>query len=120
MAKFLFAYRVPRDYTPGRPQNVAAWIAWFESMGASLGASLVDQGLPVVASSPLGSSGAGTRLGGYSLVSAEDLDAALAIAKGCPALELNGGVEVGLTIDLDLGTGSLSVGSRNRAPAAAP
>ena len=116
MAKFLFAYRVPRDYTPGRPQNVAAWIAWFESMGASL----VDQGLPVVASSPLGSSGAGTRLGGYSLVSAEDLDAALAIAKGCPALELNGGVEVGLTIDLDLGTGSRDTGSRDQAPATAP
>jgi hypothetical protein len=116
MAKFLFAYRVPRDYTLGRPENVAAWIAWFESVGANL----VERGSPVVASSLLGSSGTETRLGGYSLVSADDFETALAMAKGCPALELSGGVEVGVIADLDLGTGSLSVGSRNRAPAAAP
>jgi hypothetical protein len=32
---------------------------------------------------------------GYSVVAAEDLDSALALAKDCPALRVGGGVEVG-------------------------
>jgi hypothetical protein len=27
MAKFLFVHRVPQDYKPGEPKNVAAWEA---------------------------------------------------------------------------------------------
>jgi hypothetical protein len=93
MATFLFSYRVPRDYTPGRPETVAAWTAWFNSMGASL----VDQGRPMLAYSALGNCGEGTRPGGYSLVTADDLEAALAMAKGCPALGMGAGIEVGTT-----------------------
>ncbi len=70
MAKFLLSYRVPKDYTPGRPETVAAWTAWFDSMGANL----ADQGLPVIESSSLGNCGADTRLGGYSLVIADRRD----------------------------------------------
>jgi hypothetical protein len=36
-----------------------------------------------------------TELGGYSIVSADDIDDALAIAKGCPHVDGGGGVEVG-------------------------
>jgi hypothetical protein len=43
MAKFLFTYRMPSDYVPGRPEVLAAWTAWFEGMGASL----VDPGNPI-------------------------------------------------------------------------
>jgi len=39
--------------------------------------------------------GSGSRVAGYSLVSAEDMDSALALAKGCPALQVGGGVEIG-------------------------
>jgi YCII-related domain len=97
MAKFLFSYRAQQDYTIGRPDTAAAWRAWFDSMGTTL----VDRGLPVVESIPLGNLGADTRLGGYSIVTADDLDAAIAIAKGCPALSQGGGVEVGPLIDLE-------------------
>jgi hypothetical protein len=69
-----------------------------------MGASLVEQGLPVVESSSLGNCGAETRLGGYSLVSADDLEAALALAKGCPALEMGAGVWVGVIMELDRST----------------
>jgi hypothetical protein len=100
MAKFLLSYRVPKDYTPGRPETVAAWTAWFESMGANL----ADQGLPVIESSSLGNCGADTRLGGYSLVTADDLEAALTVAKGCPALEMGAGIEVGVIMELNRGT----------------
>lgn len=97
MAKFLFSYRAHKDYTLGRPDTAAAWRAWFDSMGTTL----VDRGLPVVESSPLGNLGADTRLGGYSIVTADDFEAALAIAKGCPGLSQGGGVEVGELIDLE-------------------
>jgi hypothetical protein len=38
MGKFVLSYRVPRDYTPGRPETVAAWTAWFKGMGRRPGA----------------------------------------------------------------------------------
>ena len=98
MAKFVLSYRVPKDYTPGRPETVAAWMAWFDSMGDGL----ADQGLPVIQSSSLGNLGADTRLGGYSLVTADDLQGAVALAKGCPALGLGAGVEIGVVPEASL------------------
>jgi hypothetical protein len=91
MARFVLSYRVPQAYTPGQPEAVAAWTGWFESMGACR----VDRGHGVIESGSLGNIGPGTRLGGYSVVIADDLDAAVAVATGCPTLALGGGVEVG-------------------------
>jgi hypothetical protein len=92
MTTYVFSYRVPKDYTPGQPETVAAWTAWFESMSTSL----VEQGHGVIESSALGNLGDGTRLGGYSIVSTDDPEAAKVLATGCPALELDGGVEIGV------------------------
>lgn len=94
--KFLFVYRVPQDYTPGDPKVGAAWEAWF----ASVGANLVDPGSRVLESSSIGTLGAGSRIGEYSVVTADDLEAALAVATGCPAIGVGGGVEVGLTVEI--------------------
>ena len=95
MSHYLFTYRVPRDYTAGTADAVAAWDAWF----TELGAALVDRGNPVFTATTIGGPDTGTRLGGYSLVTADDLDAAAALAKGCPILPVGGVVEIGeLTI----------------------
>lgn len=96
MATFLFSYRMPEGFTPGRPEAVAAWTAWSEGMGASV----ADPGQPVFESATLGDCGSGTRLGGYSLITADDFDAALALAKGCPAVQEGGGVEVGMLAEV--------------------
>jgi len=96
MATFLFSYRAPKDYTMGRPETMCAWTAWFTDMGASV----TDIGRPVSESAALGDLGDGTRLGGYSIVTADDLEAALALAQGCPILREGGGVEVGVLADL--------------------
>ena len=90
MAKFLFSYRVPSDYRPGA-ETAKAWAAWFESLGSSR----IDTGHGVIATRTLGNLDADTRLGGYSVVAAEDLESAAALAGGCPALQLGGGVEIG-------------------------
>jgi hypothetical protein len=92
MTTYVFSYRLPEAYAPGQPETVAAWTAWFESMGTNL----VDQGHGVIESSALGNLGDDTRLGGYSVVAADDPDAAMALARGCPALDLGGGIEVGV------------------------
>jgi hypothetical protein len=91
MATFLFTYRRPENYTPGRPAAIAAWSAWFESMGANV----AERGNPVYDSGTLGNCGAGTRLAGYSVVTGDDLEEAVALARRCPVLGEGGGVEVG-------------------------
>jgi hypothetical protein len=96
MATFLFAYRVPQDYALGRPDAASAWSDWFASMGGGL----LDIGKPVAQAAALGDAPAGTRLGGYSLVAADDLDAALTLAKGCPVLAAGGTVEVGALAEI--------------------
>ena len=92
MAKYVISYRAPQDYVPGREDDMAAWAAWFKSIGEDL----VDFGSPVRGTIQIGDCGAGQRLRGYSVISADDLDAALHVAKGCPGLNDTGfGVEVG-------------------------
>jgi hypothetical protein len=90
MAKYVFSFRVPSDYRPdaGTP---AEWQAWF----GELGLALADVGHAVTDYASLGEVGGGSRMVAYSVVSAEDLDSALALAKDCPALRVGGGVEVG-------------------------
>ncbi len=97
MATFVLSYRVPQAYTQGQPEAVAVWTGWFERLGARG----VDPGHGVVESGSLGNIGPGTRLGGYSVVIADDLEAAVAVASGCPSLTLGGGVEVGLIAELN-------------------
>ncbi|HUJ66991.1 MAG TPA: hypothetical protein VLX59_15720 [Acidimicrobiales bacterium] len=91
MPKFVFTYRHPAGYTPSA-ESAPVWMAWFEGMGDHL----VDLGQPAIARASLGNCDSSrTGLGGYSVIQAEDLEAAVAIAKGCPHLSGDGGVEVG-------------------------
>ena len=91
MASYVFSYRVPSDYRPGA-DTAAEWQAWLGGMGSAL----VDLGHAVVDYASLGDvGGSGSRMIGYSVISAEDMDAALVLAKDCPALRVGGGVEVG-------------------------
>jgi hypothetical protein len=92
MPDFVFTYRSPKGYTPSA-ETAATWYAWFEGMGDQL----VELGRPVIERTTLGESNPeSTELGGYSIVRAEEMEGALAIAKGCPAVDFGGGVEVGL------------------------
>ena len=44
--------------------------------------------------------GSDSRMVAYSVVSAEDMDAALALAKDCPVMRVGGGVEVGPVMEV--------------------
>jgi hypothetical protein len=91
MGNYVFSFRVPAGYAP-EAGTAAEWQAWF----ARLGSALVDVGRAVTDYASLGEvGGSGSRMVAYSVVSADDLDSALALAKDCPVMRVGGGVEVG-------------------------
>jgi hypothetical protein len=103
MAKYLLAYTgggAP-DSEEAQAAVMAAWTGWFEKLGAAI----VDPGNPCGPSATVASDGAvseGGKAGltGYSIVNADDLDAATAMAKECPVLNDGGSVEVYETFDV--------------------
>lgn len=92
MAKFLLVYSgggSPPE-TPAEQKAVMdAWMGWF----GGLGDAVVDIGNPV---GPAGTLGSATSAGltGYSLLTADSHEDALAKASGCPILADGGGVDV--------------------------
>jgi len=56
MAKYVISYRAPRDYVPGREDDMAAWAAWFKNIGNNL----VDFGSPVRDTIQIGDCAAGS------------------------------------------------------------
>jgi len=74
-----------------------AWGAWYEKLGSAV----IDGGNPFtptaksIASNGTVSDGpVGTMATGYSILSADSLDAAVAMAKGCPVLQSGGQISV--------------------------
>lgn len=98
MSQFIFAYHGGK--TPETPEQgeqvMAAWRAWMGGMGDAL----VQPGAPVgmsktVSGTGVADDGGSNPVSGYSVVSAADMDAAVAMAKGCPmVVDGSGSVEV--------------------------
>lgn len=93
MADYVLAFRGQPDRQP--PEGAAeAWGAWF----GSLGPALADAGHRVETVRTLRGSGPGngarTVLTGYIMITAEDDEAAGALASGCP------GLHTGLSVDV--------------------
>lgn len=80
---------------------MAAWGAWY----GELGTAVTDRGNPFGASREVTSDGTSTQdarsnLSGYTIVSADSLEAATKMAAGCPVLSDGGRVEVYETFDV--------------------
>jgi len=98
MSQFIFAYHGGK--TPETPEQgeqvMAAWRAWMGGMGDAL----VQPGAPVgmsktVSGTGVADDGGSNPVSGYSVVSTADMDAAVAMAKGCPmVVDGSGSVEV--------------------------
>jgi hypothetical protein len=91
MTRFVISYRAAENYVPDN----SAWVPWLKLMQPSL----ADIGNPIRVRevTQLGECGASQQLRGYSVVTADDMESALALAKGCPGLADRGfGIEVGL------------------------
>ena len=83
MPNFILTYRSAKSYDAlTDPDSLAAWGAFLNEVIAP---NVVDPGFPVFEpSTVVGDAGPSTRLGGYSIVTADDLETALAMAKELP------------------------------------
>jgi hypothetical protein len=109
MPQFIFSYRHSTDYAPGGvTQNggqrlvdvdddaAVVWSAYFERIAPHV----IDPGQPVFERTSIGEVGESTKLGGYSVVEADNLEGAVALARQCPTVRLGGGVEIGVLAEL--------------------
>lgn len=95
MPNFVLAFRGGMPKTPEDGQKMMAdWTAWMDSLGSDL----VDKGAGFGKSRCLVSPGkeaaCGDPLSGYSVISAENIEAALEIASRNPIFDLGGTIEV--------------------------
>lgn len=107
MAEFVMLYHRPyllsRVSPESAQQDLVKWRAWMKEMTdkgqlKSYGQPLDDGGKVVAGRKKIITDGpfAETKdiIGGFSIIVAKDLDAAVQIASGCPMLERDGRVEV--------------------------
>jgi len=88
MSNFLLVFHggsMPESQEEGA-KVMKAWTDWF----AEIGDALVDGGNPASQTREIASNGSVTTVEagptGYSIIKADDIDAAVKIAKGCPVL----------------------------------
>ena len=100
MTKYIFMYHAPMtpaDATPATPEQMEAvmgeWMAW----AAKVGDRMVDFGTPLAGGTRVtteGTSPSTREVVGYSIVEADDFDAALDLASNHPHLNMPGGCEI--------------------------
>jgi hypothetical protein len=104
MAKYVLTYHgevgaMPED-TAAVEAVMQEWGAWYGAMGNAV----VDGGAPFGPSSTIGPDGSDVpnpaSLSGYTIISADDLGAATAMAKGCPVLKNGHSVQISPAIDM--------------------
>lgn len=103
MAKFIFAYHggsKPESPEEGE-KEMAKWMAWLGGMGDQC----IDMGAPVglsktVSAGGIADDGGSNPLSGYTLIEAQDIEAACELAKGCPIHDGGGSVEVAPIMDM--------------------
>lgn len=104
MANYVFAYSGGNGVAADEATRNAQLAKWGQWLG-ELGPAVIDGGAPTGAAKTVGAGGSvkdgGSRgLTGYSIVSADTLDSAVELAKGCPVLEVGGSVDVYEAIEM--------------------
>jgi hypothetical protein len=82
---------------------LAAWGVWYEGLGEAV----VDPGNPfspavqnIVSNGSVSNGPFGTLASGYTVLKADSMDAAVAMAKRCPMLEGNGQITIYEALDM--------------------
>jgi hypothetical protein len=102
MPNYVFAYHGSK-----RPQNPALHMARWKAWVAGLGDALVNPGVAVgksktVSADGVSDGGGPNPLAGFSVVKAKDMDAAIALAQGCPHLDI-GTIEIAEDMQMRMG-----------------
>jgi len=105
MTEFIYLYRggeSPKSPAEGQ-ETMQKWMAWMKELGEkgnlkAVGSPLEKTGKLVSGKSKVVSDGpfaeAKDLIGGFTLVTAKDIDEAVALSKGCPIFLVGGAVEV--------------------------
>ena len=100
MARYVFIYHAPMtpaEATPPTPEQMEAVMGAWNDWAGRVGEGLIDFGTPLaggVRVTPEGTSPSTREVAGYSILEADDFDAALALAQGHPHLSMPGGCEI--------------------------
>jgi hypothetical protein len=100
MSKYLFVYHAPStpaDAATASPEEMEAAMGAWNDWAARVGGGMVDFGTPLAGGTrvtPDGTSPSQREVVGYSIIEADDMDAALALANGHPHLNMPGGCEI--------------------------
>ncbi len=91
MPEYIIAYHGGKE--PESPEEGAKGMAKWQAWLGGLGDAIVNPGTPlgrnrIVSSSGVSDDGGPDPLTGYTIVKADDMDAALEMAKACPFLEM--------------------------------
>jgi len=103
MAKYLLVYHggAMPEGEEAQAKVMAAWGAWFGTLGPALadGGNPVSQAKTISGDGAVSDGGGANPATGYSLIEADNLDAAVALAKGCPVLGGGASIEVAETFN---------------------
>lgn len=100
MSRFVYIYHAPAtpaDATPPSPEQMEAVMAQWGAWAGKVGDGLVDFGTPLAGGVRVtadGTSPSTRDVAGYSIIEAEDIDAAIALARDHPHLQMPGGCEI--------------------------
>jgi hypothetical protein len=85
-----------------RQEVMAAWGRWYEELGQAIvdGGNPVGQAKTIASDGSVADGGGANPITGYTIISADDIDAAVQITKGCPVLTSGGSVEVSETFEV--------------------
>ncbi len=100
MTKFVFIYHAPMapaDAAPPDPEQMAAVMGEWNTWAGKVGSGMVDFGTPLdhgVRVTSNGTAPSTREVAGYSIIEAEDMDAAVGLAQVHPHLNMPGGCEI--------------------------
>lgn len=97
MAKFVFAYHGGKKFNSKEEgqEHMKKWRSWV----ADLGPALIDPGLAVgpsktVSAKGIEDHGGANPISGVSVVEADSIESAIAMARACPHLGIEGSIEI--------------------------
>jgi len=104
MAQYLLTYHggAQPESKEARNKHMADWMKWIETLGTAV----ADSGHPISITKTIASDGkvadsADTNPAhGYSLLSADDINAAAKLLQACPLLKIGGSIEIHETMDM--------------------
>ncbi len=100
MSTYVFVYHAPMtpaEATPASPEEMEAVMAQWMAWAGSVGDRMVDFGTPLaggVRVTPDSTSPSTREVSGYSIIEADSMDDALALAQSHPHLTMPGGCEI--------------------------